>query len=81
MRQDRTHKPRPPLDQEGLERLALFYAGRYATTRAKLRTYLKRKVAERGWSGSAAGRWSTCWHYAAAYWKSVVCCRTRVRKR
>jgi regulatory protein len=54
VRHDRTHKPRPPLDQEGLERLALFYAGRYATTRAKLRTYLKRKVAERGWGGTAA---------------------------
>ena len=44
-------KPRPPLDGEALERLALFYAGRYATTRAKLRAYLARKVAERGWSG------------------------------
>ena len=54
MKQDRAHKPRPPLDQEGLERLALFYAGRYATTRAKLRTYLKRKVAERGWGGHGA---------------------------
>lgn len=48
-----THKkPRPALDEEGLERLALFYAGRYATTRAKLRAYLSRKIAERGWSGA-----------------------------
>jgi regulatory protein len=54
VRQDRAPKPRPPLDEEGLERLALFYAGRYATTRAKLRAYLKRKVAERGWGGTAA---------------------------
>lgn len=54
MRQERARKPRPPLDEEGLERLALFYAGRYATTRAKLRTYLKRKVGERGWGGKAA---------------------------
>lgn len=53
MRPDRTRKPRPPLDNEGLERLALFYAGRYATTRAKLRTYLVRKVRERGWEGKA----------------------------
>jgi regulatory protein len=53
VRQDRARKPRPPLDEEGLERLALFYAGRYATTRAKLRTYLGRKVKERGWDGSA----------------------------
>ena len=54
MRQDRARKPRPPLDEEGLERLALFYAGRYATTRAKLRAYLARKVRERGWEGSTA---------------------------
>ena len=54
VRQDRPRKPRPPLDQEGLERLALFYAGRYATTRAKLRTYLARKVQERGWEGPGA---------------------------
>jgi regulatory protein len=54
VRQDRARKPRPPLDEEGLERLALFYAGRYATTRAKLRTYLDRKVKERGWGGSGS---------------------------
>ena len=47
-------KPRPPLDAEGLERLGLFYAGRYATTRAKLGDYLRRKLRERGWSGSGA---------------------------
>ena len=44
-------KPRPPLDQESLEQLALFYVGRYATTRAKLRAYLGRKLRERGWQG------------------------------
>lgn len=43
-------KPRPPLDDEALERLALFYVGRYATTKAKLAAYLGRKVQERGWS-------------------------------
>jgi regulatory protein len=48
---ERKRKPRPPLDGEGLERLALFYAGRYATTRARLRSYLARKVRERGWAG------------------------------
>jgi regulatory protein len=42
---------RPPLDAEGLERLGLFYAGRYATTRSKLADYLRRKLKERGWSG------------------------------
>jgi regulatory protein len=48
---ERHKKPRPPLDEEGLERLALAYAGRYATTRARLRAYLGRKSAERGWAG------------------------------
>ena len=44
-------KPRPPLNRESLERLALHYVGRYATTRAKLASYLARKVRERGWEG------------------------------
>jgi regulatory protein len=44
-------KQRPPLDAEALERLALFYAGRYATTKARLRSYLSRKLRERGWAG------------------------------
>ena len=51
MKHERHKKPRPALDAEGLERLALFYAGRYATTRAKLASYLKRKLRERGWEG------------------------------
>ena len=51
MSDERKRRPRPPLDGEGIERLALFYAGRYATTRAKLGSYLKRKLAERGWAG------------------------------
>ena len=42
-------KPRPPLDREKLDELALAYVGRFATTRAKLRSYLQRKVRERGW--------------------------------
>ncbi|PTQ09399.1 RecX family transcriptional regulator [Sphingomonas oleivorans] len=45
---------RPPLDAEGVERLALSYVGRYATTRAKLRAYLMRKLDERGWGGEGA---------------------------
>jgi regulatory protein len=53
MRPDRKKSPRPPLDAEGLERLGLAYAGRYATTRAKLAAYLGRKVKERGWEGPA----------------------------
>ena len=51
MRSGPARKPRPPLDAEGLERLGLFYAGRYATTRARLAAYLRRKLDERGWSG------------------------------
>jgi regulatory protein len=39
-----------PIDQDGLWRLALHYVGRYATTEAKLRDYLARKVRERGWA-------------------------------
>jgi regulatory protein len=42
----------PPLDETGLQELALRYVGKYATTRAKLRTYLARKLRERGWSGA-----------------------------
>jgi regulatory protein len=47
-------KPRrdvPPLNEKKLQELALAYVGRFATTRAKLRAYLARKVRERGWSG------------------------------
>ena len=51
MADERKRKPKRPYDREGLERLALFYAGRYATTRARLRAYLSRKIAERGWAG------------------------------
>lgn len=39
----------PPLTQAKLQELALRYVGKYATTRAKLRSYLARKVRERGW--------------------------------
>ncbi len=47
-------KPRPPLNREKLNELALAYVGRFATTRAKLRTYLGRKVRERGWDDGPA---------------------------
>jgi regulatory protein len=40
-----------PLDPARLERLALRYVERYATTRAKLIGYLQRKLRERGWAG------------------------------
>jgi len=44
-------KLRPPLDADALERLATHYVGRYATTRARLADYLRRKLRERGWEG------------------------------
>ena len=44
---------RPPLDAAAVERLALDYVGRYATSRAKLRAYLERKVRARGWDAEA----------------------------
>ena len=53
MKRDRNKKPRPALDAEGLERLALHYVGRYATTRTKLAAYLQRKLTERGWAGDS----------------------------
>jgi regulatory protein len=40
-----------PLNAEQLRELALRYVGKYATTRAKLRQYLTRKLRERGWAG------------------------------
>ena len=41
----------PPLDAAHLRDLALHYVGKYATSEAKLRRYLGRKLFERGWSG------------------------------
>lgn len=54
-------KPRPPrepraprpIDAAHLQDMAVGYAARYATTAAKLRRYLARKLSERGWSGEA----------------------------
>ena len=47
-------RPVPPLDTAKLERLALRYVERFATTRGKLTDYLRRKIRERGWDGDAA---------------------------
>ena len=55
-------KPRPerkpraerivqPIDAAKLRDLALHYVGKYATSEAKLRRYLGRKLFERGWTG------------------------------
>lgn len=49
--QTREKKPVPPLDSDALERLALRYVERFSTTRARLVTYLVRKIRERGWDG------------------------------
>ena len=54
MRSSPQRKPRPPLDAAKLNELALAYVGRFATTRAKLRSYLLRKVRERGWDDGPA---------------------------
>lgn len=43
--------PPKPLDSARLEELALHYAARFATSRAKLSAYLTRKLRERGWAG------------------------------
>lgn len=48
---ERNRNGRPPLDAQSLERMALAYAARYATTRSRLRSYLVRKLRECGWSG------------------------------
>ena len=48
-------RPAPvPIDAKRLEELALRYVGRYATSKAKLISYLARKVRERGWEGGQA---------------------------
>ena len=39
------------LDLAALNDLAIAYVGRFATSRAKLRIYLRRKLRERGWQG------------------------------
>jgi regulatory protein len=38
-----------PLDEARLEEMALAYVARFATSAGKLRTYLRRKLRERGW--------------------------------
>jgi len=40
-----------PLDAARLDELALTYVARFATSAAKLRRYLERKLRERGWDG------------------------------
>ena len=47
----KTRRAPTPLREETLQELALRYVGKYATTRSKLRSYLGRKLRERGWGG------------------------------
>ena len=47
----REKKPPKPLDERRIKDLALHYVGKYATTQHKLKTYLARKLRERGWEG------------------------------
>lgn len=44
----------PPLDAAALDRLALRYVERFATTRKRLADYLDRKIRQRGWDGDPA---------------------------
>ena len=44
-------QPRKPIDPARLDELALSYVSRFATSRAKLKSYLVRKLRERGWAG------------------------------
>lgn len=50
---DRRRRPPRPLDARKLEELALSYVGRFATSAAKLETYLVRKLRGRGWEGES----------------------------
>lgn len=52
MTRTRPRKALSPLDEGRLNELALRYVGRYSTTRAKLGSYLARKIRERGWKGA-----------------------------
>lgn len=47
----REKRPPRPLGQARLEEMALAYVARFATSAAKLESYLKRKLRERGWEG------------------------------
>ncbi|RST30271.1 hypothetical protein HMF7854_05115 [Sphingomonas ginkgonis] len=52
MRKARGERAARPLDETALRELAMAYVARFATTAAKLRSYLGRKLRERGWDGA-----------------------------
>jgi len=56
MAMQQRRKNRPPLSAAKLEEMALSYVGRFATSRAKLVTYLTRKLFELGWDGDGSPR-------------------------
>lgn len=47
-------RAKKPLDPDSLRWFALRYVERFATTRARLETYLKGKLREHGWAGEGA---------------------------
>jgi regulatory protein len=53
-RNGRRERRARPLDQAALQELAFAYVARFATSRAKLLTYLGRKLREREWMGAEA---------------------------
>ncbi|MBU3078936.1 RecX family transcriptional regulator [Sphingomonas quercus] len=53
-RQAQGDRRQRPIDAPALEALALAYAARYATTRAKLAAYLSRKLTVRQWVGTGS---------------------------
>lgn len=52
MRARQPRRPPPPLDEAALKELGLSYVARFATSRARLADYLRRKLRERGWASS-----------------------------
>ena len=56
--------PLPPLDAPALDRLALRYVERFATTRKRLADYLNRKIRERGWAGEPADTYAIADRFA-----------------
>ena len=74
---DRT--PPPPLDQPALERLALRYVERFATSEAKLADYLGRKVRERGAQGAVDPRGAAARMVALGYVDDQAYAEARAR--
>lgn len=54
-RKRRERRPPKPLDAARMEEMALAYVARFATSAAKLETYLKRKLRERGYADDPNG--------------------------